>query len=494
MGHVVIAGAGPTGLTLACELRRAGVSVELVDGLDRRGDASRAAGMHARTMEVLDQRGMLDTFLTVGRSGDAVHFAGLSLDMSTQPTRYPYTLMLMQSVTERLLERFAVELGAGVEWSTTVVGVEQGDDGVTVTTRGPGGDAIRRADYVVGCDGGRSTVRQLAGLAFPGSDANHITLLGDVAVQNPPAGRVFLERRPAGTFTMLPFGSLTGEDWYRIMVTDYEFRDPTAPMSFELLRDTMRRVAGSDYGIHSPRWLSSFGDAARQATSYRAGRIFLAGDAAHIHPPLGGQGMNLGIQDAMNLGWKLAAVLNGYASDDLLDSYTDERHPVAANVLDNTRAQTALLAQGDNAAAMYSRTRGMLQVPGANDIVAAEISGLDIRYPGVGQHPLVGRRVPDADIVTGGDRRRVFELLYSGRPVLLDFVKLANVDVPAPISHVLAHWPGRQWRLPVLGLVPVPAALLIRPDGYVAWASSEASIDGLAEATAMWSDTKTAVA
>jgi 2-polyprenyl-6-methoxyphenol hydroxylase-like FAD-dependent oxidoreductase len=482
MGHVVIAGAGPTGLMLACELRRAGVSVEVLDQLDKRSDASRAAGMHVRTMEVLDQRGMLDTFLAEGRPAAAGHFAGIPLDMSTLPTRYPYSLVLMQAVTERLLERFAAELGATVSWSTSVVGVDQDADGVTVTTGGPNGVVQRHADYLVGCDGGRSAVRRLAGISFQGYDASFITLLGDVELDDAPVGRVFLERRPAGMITVLPFGALTGESWQRVMVTEYQPVETAPPATLDGLRASLIRVAGTDFGIHSPRWVSRFADAARQAGRYRNGRIFLAGDAAHIHSPLGGQGMNLGIHDATNLGWKLGAVLNGHASDRLLDTYHDERHPVAARVLENTRSQTSLLEPGDNAAAMRSLMQRLLRLPAPNELLAAEISGLDVCY-GHGDG-LAGLRVPDVELVTAAGRRRVYELLRSARPVLLDLNPTPERSVTATdfVDYVAAHCPVRQWRLPVLGWSAIPSALLIRPDGYIAWASSDGSDEGLREA------------
>ena len=488
MSEVVIAGAGPTGLTLACELRRAGVCVELVDQLAKRSEASRAPGMHPRTMELLDQRGMLEAFFEVATPVAVGHFAGIPLDMSTLPTRYPYTLRVMQGVTERVLERFAADLGVTVQWSTAVIGVAQDDDGVTVTTRGPDGVVQRRADYVIGCDGGHSAVRGLTGIPFEGTDANLITLLGDVELDHPPTGRLFLERRPTGTFSVQPLGAPTGESWQRITVTEYQPAGAARPagsdrdeVSLDVLRGALKRVAGTDFGMHSPRWLSRFADAARQATQYRCGRVFLAGDAAHIHPPLGGQGMNLGIQDAMNLGWKLAAVLGDYASDRLLDTYHDERHPIAARVLENTRAQTALLEPGDNVAAMRSRMQNLLRVRHANELLAAEISGLDVCY--ADGDSLVGRRVPDVELVTVAGRRRLYELLHAARPLLLDFRPNADKSGVTSdfVDHVAARCTVGQWRLPVLGWLPIPAALLIRPDGYVAWASADGSDEGFGE-------------
>jgi 2-polyprenyl-6-methoxyphenol hydroxylase-like FAD-dependent oxidoreductase len=317
MATVVIAGAGPVGLMLAGELRLGGVDVVLLDRLPSRTGESRAGGIHPRTMEVLDQRGILDGFLAAGQVLQAGHFAGLRLDFSGFATRYPFSLAILQARVERLLERHVNDLGVRVRWSAEVTGVRQDDTGVVVTVRGPAGTEELAADYLVGCDGGRSAVRKLAGIGFPGTDATMTSLLGDVELADPPANSVFQERRELGNFSV--FGFEPG--WYRVMTSQYDrVIDRDAPVGVEDLRTALRRIAGTDFGLHSPRWVSRFSDAARQADRYRAGRVLLAGDAAHIHYPAGGQGLNTGVQDAVNLGWKLAMVARGQAPATLLDS------------------------------------------------------------------------------------------------------------------------------------------------------------------------------
>jgi 2-polyprenyl-6-methoxyphenol hydroxylase-like FAD-dependent oxidoreductase len=460
--------------------------VQLIDRSPERSNTSRAAGMHARTMEVLHQRGMLEAFEDVGRPMAAVHFSGIPLDTALLPTRRPYMLAIMQADTERVLENFATRLGVPVQWSTELTGIEQDDTGVRVTTDGAAGRAVRHTRYVVGCDGGRSAVRKLAGIEFKGTDAQFITLLGDVEMDHPPTERTFLQRRDSGTVTVLPFGEFSGDTWQRVMVTPYRSpRADSGQVTLEELRGALQSVAGTDFGIHAPRWLSRFADVSRQATRYRDGRVLLAGDAAHIHPPLGGQGMNTGMQDAVNLGWKLAAVLRGEACEDLLDSYHAERHPVAARVLANTRAQTALLDEGENVTAMRQTFERMLRVDAANEQVGAEVSGLDVCYQ-EGDHPLVGRRVPDGDIMIGAAVRPLYELLHPARPVLLSLGTPIDDEAAANLSdhvvRVAADSAVRRWRLPVIGWVPLPAALLIRPDGHVAWVSQDGSTDGLRRA------------
>lgn len=476
MTDVIVVGAGPTGLMLASELARGGVSVELIDRAQARAGTSRAAGMNARTMEVLDQRGMLAAFEARGTPMDAGHFSGIRLDMSALPTRRGYTLAIMQTETESVLEQFTAELGVDVQWGVELTGLEQDATGVSVTTHGPGGVHTRRASYLVGCDGSRSAVRGLAEIPFDGTDAQLITLLADVEVADPPGERTFLQRTSAGVVTFLPFGQFSGQTWQRVMVTEYEPAESRSEPTLDELRAALNRVAGGDFGVHSPRWLSRFADASRQARTYRSGRVFVAGDAAHIHPPLGGQGMNLGMQDAMNLGWKLAAVLRGDGSDELLDSYHDERYPVAQRVLQNTRAQTALLAGGADVTAMRETFRELLEIEAVNERVSAEISGLDVSYRSSADHPLIGRRIPDCDILIGGATRRLYELLHEARPVLVDFGAGLGGDAVAAVPV------GRSWRLPVVGRVPVPAAVLVRPDGHVAWVSVDGSRTGLERA------------
>ncbi|MEV6523942.1 FAD-dependent monooxygenase [Longispora sp. NPDC051575] len=502
MTEVLIAGAGPTGLMLACELRTAGVDVLVLDRLPGRGGESRAGGLHARTLEVLDQRGMLAPFLAAGREVAATHFSALWLDISGFQTRYPYTLMLVQTEVERLLAERLAALGGRVRWSAEVVGVRQDADGVDVELGG--GERIR-ARYLVGCDGGRSTVRKVAGIDFPGTPATLTALLADVRLTDPPTGLVFQERREHGDYSVLRFGP----DWYRVMTTQHDrVADRDAPVTFEDVRAAMLRIAGTDHGMHSPSWVSRFGDAARQASRYREGRILLAGDAAHIHYPAGGQGLNTGVQDAVNLGWKLAAAVRGHSpaggrdleaadgrdhhllarwADDLLDSYGAERHPVAERVLDNTRAQTALARPGPHTDALRATFRDLIGMAEVNRSLTGMITALDLRYDLGEGHPLVGRRVPDVDLKSAGGDLRLFELLHAARPVFLDLggaPGCAEVAGEWAVTVVEARSAEDAWGIPVIGEVPVPGAVLIRPDGHVAWAGG--SVPELRAALGRW--------
>lgn len=469
---VVIAGAGPTGLMLACELRLAGVDVVVADRLAARTGESRAGGMHARTMEVLDQRGVLDRFLAAGVPRSIGHFSGLWLDFDRFETRHPRSLVLLQSHIERLLEEWATELGVRVRWASEVTGIRQNDSGVEVEVGGPEGlRTTLRARYLVGCDGGRSAVRKLAGIGFPGTPATVTALLGDVELTDPPAESLFMQRRTGGDFSVFAFEP----GWYRVITTEHgRVADQREPVTFEELRESLLGIAGTDFGMHSPRWVSRFGDAARQAERYREGRVLLAGDAAHIHFPAGGQGLNLGVQDAVNLGWKLASVVHGRAPEILLDSYQAERYPVAERVLHNTRAQTALTRPGPQTDALRDVLRSLIEYDDVNRHLGGMITALDLRYPMGDDHPLTGRRAPDVDLKTHDGHRRVFELLRTARPVLLDLrgdTELAatagswadRVDLVEARSAA-DHWPV--W--PGDG-TPAPAALLIRPDGHVAW-------------------------
>ncbi|QNE21424.1 hypothetical protein F1D05_30245 [Kribbella qitaiheensis] len=463
---VLIAGAGPTGLMLACELRLAGIDVQVIDRLDDRGDESRAGGMHPRTLEVLDQRGLLAPFLTQGRPIQAGHFAGIRLNFSKFDTRYPYTLALLQSRVERLLEAHLVELGGQVRWSSEITGIDQDDEGITVRLNGSG---QLRADYLVGCDGGRSTVRRLADIGFSGTPATMTALLADVELADPPDRPYLLERTELGDFAVLDFEP----GWYRVMVQQYDrVLDRQAKVSFDDVRSAMVRVAGTDFGMHSPRWVSHFGDAARLADRYRSGRALLAGDAAHIHFPSGGQGMNTGIQDAVNLGWKLALVVTGSAPQALLDSYETERRPVADRVLRNTRAQVLLSRPGPNVDALRETFAALLQADGANETLGTMISALDLKYPIGDEHPLLGRRVPDLDLKTIDGTVRLYELLHPGRPILLDFGAGLGSGLEGwtdRVDHIEAIRPTDRWAIPAVGDIQASMALLIRPDGHVAW-------------------------
>ncbi|GHA42183.1 putative monooxygenase [Streptomyces tauricus] len=493
MGHtgmdtdVVIAGAGPTGLMLACELRLGGVDVEVVERLADRTGESRAGGMHSRTLETLDQRGVLDRFLAVGEPQLVGHFSGLMLEFDASESRHPYPLMILQSAIERLLEEWAAELGVRVRRSSEVTGIRQDEAGVTVELRtAQASPATLRARYLVGCDGGRSTVRKLAGIAFPGTPATMTALIGDVVLPDLAEEYIWARRCPSGEFSAIAFEP----GWYRVITSEYDrVAGRDEPATFEQLRESLIRLAGTDYGMHSPKWVSRFGDAARQAARYREGRVLLAGDAAHTHFPAGGQGLNMGVQDAVNLGWKLASVVRGQTPESLLDSYDAERHPVAERVLHNTRAQAALTRPGAQTDALRDVFGSLIAFDDVNRYLAGMLTALDIRYPLDGDHPLTGRRVPDADLKTPEGATRVHELLHTARPVLLDLRGSAEV------AAVAGEWAGLvdlvearsddDWRVPAVGRIPAPAALLIRPDGHVAWASAADAPDTSALRTAL---------
>jgi 2-polyprenyl-6-methoxyphenol hydroxylase-like FAD-dependent oxidoreductase len=472
---VVIAGAGPTGLMLACELRLAGVDVVVAERLGERTAESRAGGMHSRTLEVLDQRGVLDRFLAVGELQPVGHFSGLYLEFDESESRHPYPLTILQPVIEQLLEEWAAELGLRVRRSSEVSGVRQDGAGVTVelsTTEAA--SATLRARYLVGCDGGRSTVRKLSGIAFPGTPATMTSLIGDVELPDLPEDYIWGRRGKGGHFSAIAFEP----GWHRVITSEYDHvADSDEPVTFEQLRESLVRLAGTDYGMHSPRWVSRFNDTARQAAQYRKGRVLLAGDAAHIHFPAGGQGLNMGVQDAVNLGWKLASVVRGQAPEALLDSYHTERHPVAERVLQNTRAQAALSRPDAQTEALRDVFASLMVFDDVNRYLRDILTALDIRYPADSDHPLAGRRVPDADLKTPDGAIRIYELLHAARPVLLDLRGDAGMAAAAEgwagrVDLVEARSEDDHWPVPAVGEIPAPAALLIRPDGHVAWAAT----------------------
>ncbi|MGV9823325.1 FAD-dependent monooxygenase [Nocardia xishanensis] len=468
---VVIAGAGPTGLMLACELRTLGLEVAVLDALPARTGESRAGGIHARTMEVLDQRGLLDGILAQGDPRQVGHFAGIPVDFSDYATRYPFTLVIPQSLIERELESRAAELGVTVQWDAPVAGYRQDAYGVEIEIGGSNGIRRMRAAYLVGCDGGRSAVRKLAGIDFAGTEATMTGMLADVELADPPAEQFFGHRRGMGDFSAVQLQP----GWYRLVVQRHDLvLERGATVSFDDFRANFTEIAGTDLGMHSPRWVSHYGDAARHADRYRAGRVFLAGDAAHIHYPAGGQGLNLGVQDAVNLGWKLAAALRDGADDDLLDTYESERRPVAARVLHNTRAQTALSRPGPHTDALRDIMGDLITLDEVRHRIGLMITALDIDYDTASDHPLAGRRVPDVDLVTADGPARAHELLRPARPILL---RLDNTS-PTPESNnhfdtVLASSHATHWPVPGVGDIPRPAALLIRPDGYTVWATDD---------------------
>ncbi|GAJ79465.1 putative monooxygenase [Nocardia brasiliensis NBRC 14402] len=391
--EVVIAGAGPTGLMLACELRLAGIDVLLLDGLPARTGEARAGGVHARTM-------------------NAGHFGALPLDFRDFDTRYPYMLAVLQSVIERELDQRATESGAPVHWASPVAGFTQDAHGIEIEVDEPRPHRIR-ADYLVGCDGGRSAVRKPAGIGFPGAEATMTGMLADVELADPPPDPFFGRRGGAGDFSAVQFQP----GWYRLVVRRHDLvLDRGATVTFEQFRDHYREIASTDFGMHSPRWVAHCGDAARQAQRYRPGRVFLAGDAARIHYPADGQGLNLGVQAAVNLGWKLAITLRGNASGAVLDSYETERLPVGARVLHNTRAQTTPQRSGTYVDALRGILGDLIDADVVGHRLGLMITALDIRHDTKGTHPLAGRRMPDLDLDGG---TRVNQLLRSGRPMLL---------------------------------------------------------------------------
>jgi 2-polyprenyl-6-methoxyphenol hydroxylase-like FAD-dependent oxidoreductase len=479
MVDVIVAGGGPTGMMLAGELALAGVEAAIVER--RRTPelmGSRAGGFHSRTIEILDQRGIADRFLAEGTPVQAAFFGTTKLDVSDFPTRHPYTLGLWQNHIERILAGWIDELGVAVHRGLEVAGFSANGSGVDVHLRG--GEQMR-AQYLVGADGGRSAVRKAAGIGFPGWDATRSSLIAEVEVtEETPVGMRIDEVGVHGLHLMED-GRTT-----RVVVTEKQLGPATEPALADLSK-ALTDIYNTDFGIHSPTWISRFSDATRQAAAYRSGRVLLAGDAAHIHSPSGGQGIGLGIQDAVNLGWKLAQVVRGTAPDSLLDSYHAERHPAGARVLKHTMAQAVMQKADPRVGALAETVAGLLTIDEARKQVAGLISGLDVRYDFGEGHPLLGRRMPDLDVVTANGPSRVFGLLHHARAVLLNHGAPGSVD-PGPwadrVQLVDATYDGG-WELPVIGAVSAPAAVLIRPDGHVAW-TGHGTTAGLEEALASW--------
>jgi len=476
---VVIAGGGPTGLMLAGELALAGIDVAIVE---RRPDQQliglRAGGLHARTIEVLDQRGIADRFVSQGQSFPTVGFHMIRLDISDFPSRHNYLLALRQNHIERILADWINELGVPIHRGQEVTGFTQDDGGVHLQLSG--GQRLR-AQYLVGCDGGRSTIRKAAGIGFPGWDPTMSWMIAEVEMSGEPA----LGFR-SDAYGIHAIGKIEDSGRVGIVLTERQLTVGGEPTLADL-SEALVAVYGTDYGVHSPTWISRFTDMTRQAAAYRDRRVLLAGDAAHVHPPMGGQGLNIGVQDAVNLGWKLAQVVKGTSPESLLDSYHAERHPIAARVLRNAKAQVALRRMDASTKALNDTFTELLGMDEPRKRIAAEMSGLDIHYDlGVG-HPLLGRRMPDLDLATASGPARVFSLLYDARPVLLNLAEPGGLDI-APwadrVRQIVAGYDGT-WELPVLGTVAAPAAVLIRPDGYVAWVGVGTQ-QGLAEALTTW--------
>ena len=482
---VVIAGGGPAGMMLAAELALAKVDVAVVE---RRPNhvlvGSRAGGFHARTIEVLDQRGVADRFLAEGQVAQAAMFATTVLDMSDFPTRHPYALGIWQNQIERIMAAWIAELPVRIHYGREVTGFAQ--DGTGVDVELSDGESLR-ARYLVGCDGGRSLIRKAAGIEFPGWDATKSNLIAEVEVtEEPPRG---IRHDAIGVH-----GLHTMEDGrtVRVIVTEQQL----GPSSEPTLRDLKRAlitVYGTDFGIHSPTWISRFTDMTRQAVAYRAGRVLLAGDAAHVHYPAGGQGLSLGVQDAVNLGWKLAQVVKGTSPESLLDTYHAERHPVGARALQHTMAQGALQRRDERNKPLVDVVSELVAMDEPRKRIAGLISGLDIHYDLGEGHPLLGRRMPDLDLMTAEGPLRVYGLLHDAKPVLLNLGEPGGLNLTPRADRVQlidADYAG-VWELPVLGAVPAPTAVLIRPDGYVAWVGEGTQL-GLPEALTTWFGSPTA--
>ncbi|HKR49943.1 MAG TPA: rifampin monooxygenase [Pseudonocardiaceae bacterium] len=458
MIDVIVAGGGPTGVMLASELRLQGVHALVLEKDAEPTRIVRALGLHARSVEVMDQRGLLERFLTLGRQYPVGgFFAGIAKQSPDRlDTAHPYVLGIPQPVVERLLTEHATELGVEIRRGCELVGLSQDDHGVIAELA----DGTRlRSRYLVGCDGGRSTVRKLLGIGFSGEPTRVETLLGEVEVAVPPetlAAVVAEVYKTQKRFGAVPLG----DGVHRIVVpAEGVAEDRSVPPTLEEVKQQLRATAGTDFGVHSPRWLSRFGDATRLAECYRTGRVLLAGDAAHIHPPMGGQGLNLGIQDAFNLGWKLAAEVNGWAPEALLDSYHTERHPVAAAVLDNTRAQAELMSLEPGPQAVRRLLSELMDFEDVNRYLIEKITAIGVRYDFGEGHELLGRRLRDVRLKRG----RLYELMHGGRGLLLDQTGRFSV----------AGWTDRvDHVVDVSEELDVPAVLL-RPDGHVAWVGDD---------------------
>jgi 2-polyprenyl-6-methoxyphenol hydroxylase-like FAD-dependent oxidoreductase len=476
---VVIAGGGPTGLMLAGELALAGVDIAIVE---RRAShdltGSRAGGLHSRTIEVLDQRGIADRFLSQGTVAQVAAFAWIPLDISDFPTRHNYGLGLWQDRIERILADWVAELEVPIYYGTEVVGFAQDDTGVDV---GLSDGASLRAEYLVGCDGGRSLIRKAAGIEFPGWDPSTSSLIAEVELEQEPEWGLRRDDKGIHSLSRLEDGERV-----RVMVTEQHVGHTSEP-TLRDLSEALIAVRGTDYGLHSATWISRFTDMTRQAASYRERRVLLAGDATHVHYPVGGQGLQTGVQDAVNLGWKLAQVVKGTSPESLLDTYQAERHPVAARVLQNTMAQTALLRPDERVDTLRKTMSELLSMDEPRKRFAAMMSGLDIHYDLGEGHPLLGRRMPDLDLVAPGGTVRAFTLLHDAHGVLLNLGRPWGFDISPwadRMSPIDAKYAGN-WDLPVLGQVAGPAAVLIRPDGYIAWVG-DGTDTGLCDALTTW--------
>ncbi|MBX7546818.1 FAD-dependent monooxygenase [Streptomyces sp. NPDC088560] len=461
-GHVVIVGSGPTGLLLAGDLAAAGVPVTVLEKRPHKiSNLSRAFVLHARTLEQFDARGLADGLEAIGRPLDhLLAFGRLDLDLGVLPSRFRHLLVLPQYEIEKVLAERAVEAGAEFRYDTEVTGLAQDADGVTVEVRGPDGRTeTLRAAYVVGADGMRSAVRQAVGLPFPGKSVLRSVVLADVRLAEEPPTLLTVHAVGDAFAFLAPFG----DGYYRVIgwhrgrdLPDHE------PVDLAEVKEITRLALGRDFGMHDARWMSRFHSDERQAPAYRVGRVFLAGDAAHVHTPAGGQGMNTGLQDAANLSWKLAAVVAGHADPALLDTYQAERHPVGRAVLRSSGGiiRLAMAKRPWTRAARSALTLFLNTVGPARRALAAQVTGIGYRYPAPrGAHRLTGTRVPDVALAGGG---RLYEALRGGRFVLIT-PEPGAADPDRTGRLTVAHWASDR-----------RTTVLVRPDGYAAWAADGA--------------------
>ena len=474
---VVIAGGGPTGLMLAGELALAGVDVAIVERRPNQElDSPRARGLLTRSIEVLDQRGIADRFISQGQKHPVSMFTGARF-MSDIPTRHNYVLALFQRHIERILAEWVLELKVPIHYGSEVTDFAQNDNGIDVMLSD--GNSFR-SQYLVGCDGGRSTIRKTAGIDFPGWDATTSWLMAEAEMAQEPKWGFHEDARGKHAIGKGE-GGLVG-----VVLMEAQVGLEGTP-TLRDISEALIAVYGTDYGIHSPRWITRFTDMARQAAAYRAGRVLLAGDAAHVHSPVGGQGLNTGVQDAVNLGWKLAQVIKRISPEGLLDTYHAERHPVAARVIRNNMAQVVLARTDDRTRALREMMNEILVLDEPSRRLTAMMSGLDIHYDMGEGHPLLGRRMPDLDLVTPNGPQWVYTLMHEAQPVLLNLGEPGSFDISSwrdRVRQVDATYDG-PWELPAIGAVTAPTAVLIRPDGYVAWVG-EQSQAGLVDALTTW--------
>ena len=485
-------------MMLAAELALVKVDVAVVERRpDQVLDGSRAGGFHSRTIELLDQRGIADRFLEEGQVAQATMLAATVLDMSDFPTRHPYSLGIWQNQIERIMAAWIAELPVQTYYGCEVTGFAQDDLGVDVELSGDHDQSLR-AQYLVGCDGGRSVIRKTAGIEFPGWDPTRSNLIAEVETTEEPDFGIRHDDVGIHSLGRVEYEIRDGEVVYadkgpvRVLVTEEHVGAGGEP-TLRDLSEALIKVYDTDFGIHNPTWISRFTDMTRQAAAYRSGRVLLAGDSAHVHYPAGGQGLSLGVGDAVNLGWKLGQVVKRTSPESLLDTYQDERHPVAARAIQHTMAQAALQRRDERMQALVDVVSELALMDEPRKRLAGIISGLDIHYDLGEGHPLLGRRMPDLDLVSADGPLRVFELLHDAWPVLLNLGEPGSLDVIPWVDRVQsidAEYVGA-WELPVLGAVAAPTAVLIRPDGYVAWVGDGTDL-GLPDALTTWFGSPTA--